>query len=86
MARNDTTNAAKVSAQQAMVTAMLTFVTATLPPLHAAAVTAINAFDPTHPTLATMATEDMAFYRDCVEYTNELIAKGRYAGPPLRFP
>jgi hypothetical protein len=86
MARTDATNAAAQVARAAMITAMVTFVTTTLPPLHVTAAAAVNAMDPAHPTLDGVSPEDAAFYRACVQYTNSLIAKGRYAGPALRFP
>jgi hypothetical protein len=86
MARNDATNAVALTARAAMSAAMVTFVTTTLPPLHVTAAAAVNAMDPAHPTLDGMLAEDAAFYRACVAYTNSLIAKGRYAGPALRYP
>lgn len=84
--RNNVADAAALSAKQTMVAAMVTFATSTLPPLHVAATSAVNGMDSTSPTLGWMSDEDQAFYRACVQYTNSLIAKGRYAGPPLRFP
>lgn len=86
MQRNDATAAAKITAQAAMVSAMVTFVTSTLPPLHTAAVAAVNNFDSTDPTTGGIAPEDAAFYRACVQYTNQLIANKRYTGAALRYP
>lgn len=86
MPRNDVTNAAAMTARAALIAAQVTFVTSTLPPLHTATVSAVNAMDPQHPTLDGMASEDVAFYRACVQYVNSLMAKGRYAGPAMRFP
>lgn len=85
MPRTDTTQATANVARAAIVAAMQTFVTATLPSLHVTTAAAIAAMDPAHPTLDG-STPEGAFYRACAAYTNALIAKGTYAGPPLRYP
>ena len=86
MPRNDTTQATVNTARAAMVSAMVTFVTSTLPSLHDATAAAVVAMDPQHPMLDGFAAEDMRFYRACVQYVNELRNKGRYAGNALRYP
>ena len=86
MARTDTTQAAVNTARANLINAQVTFVTSTLPPLHTALVAAVNAMDSQHPQLADSNPEDDRFYRACVQYVNELIAKGRYSGSPLRYP
>lgn len=86
MARTDSTQATANTARAAIAAAMFTFATSTLPSLHVTAAAAVNAMDPGHPTLDGLTPDEAVFYRSCVAYTNALIAKGRYAGPALRFP
>lgn len=86
MARTDATQATANTARAAMATAMFTFVTSTLPSLHTTAAAAVNAMDSTHPTLDGLSPDEAVFYAACVRYNAALIAKGRYAGPALRYP
>ncbi|CAN5785534.1 hypothetical protein BH11GEM2_BH11GEM2_26490 [soil metagenome] len=86
MPYNDTTHAAAKVQRDALRIALVTFATATLPAAGAACAAAVIAMDPGHPMLDGSKPEDVRFYRACVQYVNELIAAGRYAGPPLRFP
>ena len=86
MPYNDTTHAAAKVQRDAVRLALVTFATSTLPATVAACAAAVNAMDPGHPVLDSGKLEDARFYRACVQYVNELIAAGRYAGPPLRYP
>jgi hypothetical protein len=86
MPYNNTTFAAAKVQRDALRLALVTFVTSTLPSTASACAALVNAMDPGHPMLESLAHEDVRFYRACVQYVNELIAQGRYAGPALRFP
>lgn len=81
MPMNDITGPAVQAARTALRNAMITFATATAPPLAATLNTAILAADPQYPLFAT--TEDATFYNAARLYVDRLITQGTFAGPAL---
>jgi hypothetical protein len=86
MARNDTTQAAVNTARSNLTSSVFTYATSTLPPLHDAIASSVLAMDPNHPQMAGLPAKYDRLYRAFVQFVNESIADGTYAGKPLRYP
>lgn len=73
--------AAMITAEANVRSAMITFVTSTLPPLAQAAYNQAAKDGPEYGTLNTDA--ENGFYNACILYMKQMIAQGAFAGPAL---